>query len=102
MRTNRIGLPKELLDMKDRDDTSSIHVMDETRKYLLISYVVKKRITQKKFFILSTMLKYVKVTRDIRKKPNVIAFYDRTKRGLDVMNMTSGGLLQKSKAKDGH
>ena len=29
MRTNRIGLPKELLDMNDRDDTFTIHVMDE-------------------------------------------------------------------------
>lgn len=29
MRTNRNGLPKELLDMNDRDDTFTIHVMDE-------------------------------------------------------------------------
>ena len=49
-------------------------------KVLLVSYVVKKSSGIRNLLVLSTMHNDAKVTKDARKKPHVIAFYDNEKR----------------------
>ena len=90
LRTDRVGIPKEIKDVKDRDHPSTKYCYDKEGKALLISYVVKKKSGVRNVLVLSTMHKSVYTTRDERKKPQVITFYDRTKGGVDVMDMMSG------------
>ena len=59
---------------------------------MLVSYVVKKKSGKRNILMLTTMHKSVKITRDSRKKPNVITLYDCTKGGVDVMDMISSNL----------
>ena len=42
---------------------------------MLVSYVVKKKSGKRNILMLTTMHKSVKITRDSRKKPNVITLY---------------------------
>ena len=67
----------------------------KTNSIFLISYVVKKPSGKRNVFVLSTMHKNMKVARDIRKKPNVIAFYDRAKRSVNVIDIISGTFTTK-------
>ena len=72
-------------EVKDRDHPSTKYCYD-----LNVSYVVKKKAGVRNVLVLSTTHKTVYTTRDERKKPQVIRFYDRTKGGVDVMDMMSG------------
>ena len=93
LRSHRIGLPKELTtEVKDRDDLSVKYAFTEDGNIMLISYVVKKKSGKRNILMLTTMHKSVKITRDSRKKPNVITLYDCTKGGVDVMDMISSNL----------
>ena len=91
LKCHRIGLPKELTEVKDRDDLSVKYAFTEDGNIMLVSYVVKKKSGKRNILMLTTMHKSVKITRDSRKKPNntkrshtqldsrkqVIAFQDR-------------------------
>ena len=92
LRSHRIGLPKELTEVKDRDDLSVKYAFTEDGNIMLVSYVVKKKSGKRNILMLTTMHKSVKITRDSRKKPNVITLYDGTKSGVDVMDMISSNL----------
>ena len=92
LRSHRIGLPKELTDVKDRDDLSVKYAFPEDGNIMLVSYVVKKKSGKRNILMLTTMHKSVKITCDSRKKPNVITLYDCTKGGVDVMDMISSNL----------
>ena len=92
LRSHRIGLPKELTEVKDRDDLSVKYAFTEDGNIMLVSYVVKKKSGKRNILMLTTMRKSVKITRDSRKKPNVITLYDCTKGGVDVMDMISSNL----------
>ena len=52
---------------------------------MLTSYVVKKKSGKRNILLLSTMHDNVRCSRDERKKPNTICFYDKAKGGLDVV-----------------
>ena len=99
MRANRIGIPAEVKEMKNREDLSTMYVFAESHKLLLVSYVVQKRSGKRNVLVLSTMHNDVKITKDARRKPHVIAFYDRTKGGVDVMDMISGHFTTKFKTR---
>ena len=92
LRSHRIGLPKELTEVKDRDDLSVKYAFTEDGNIMLVSYVVKKKSGKRNILMLTTMHKSVKITRHSRKKPNVITLYDCTKGGVDVMDMISSNL----------
>ena len=92
LRSHRIGLPKELTEVKDRDDLSVKYAFTEDENIMLVSYVFKKKSGKRNILMLTTMHKLVKITRDSRKKPNVITLYDCTKGGVDVMDMISSNL----------
>ena len=98
MKANRIGIPRDISDMKDRD-LSTLYAVEEKEKLLLASYVVKKSSGKRNVLVLSTMHNNAKVTKDARKKPHVIAFYDRTKEGVDVMDMIAGFFTTKFKTR---
>ena len=92
LRSHRIGLPKELTEVKDRDDLSVKYAFTEDGNIMLVSYVVKKKSGKRNILMLTAMHKSVKITCDSRKKPNVITLYDCTKGGVDVMDMISSNL----------
>ena len=72
LRSHRIGLPKELTEVKDRDDISVKYAFTEDGNIVLVSYAVKKKSGKRNILMLTTMHKSVKITCDSRKKPNVI------------------------------
>ena len=90
LRSDRKGIPKELKETKERETPSIVYVYCTEEKSLMISYFVKTKSGSKNVLVLSTMHKEVLVTKDDRKKPHVICFYDRTKGGVDVMDMMAG------------
>ena len=76
MRANRTGIPKELVDMQNRDNKDIKFVYAKEDDMMLTSYVVKKKSGNRNILLLSTMHDDVKCGRDERKKPNTICFYD--------------------------
>ena len=54
------------------------------------SYVVKKKQGNRNILLLNTMHDDVRCSRDERKKPNTICFGDKTKGGVDVVDMVIG------------
>ena len=72
-----------------RDDQSVKYAYCEEIKSL-VSYLVKKKRGWKNVLVLNSMHRYVSVTNDARKKPDVIVFYDHTKGGVDVMDQMAG------------
>ena len=54
---------------------------------MLVSYVIKTKSGVKNVLVLSSMHRNALTTRDERKKPHVITFYNRTKGGVDMMDM---------------
>ena len=58
-------------------------------KIMLASYIDKKKSGKKNVILLSPMHDNVKITKDQWKKPSIHIMYDRTKRGVDVVNNLS-------------
>ena len=90
MRGNRKGIPKELVEMQNRDDKDIKFVYANEDDMMLTSYVVKKKSGKRNILLLSTMHDNVRCSRDERKKPNTICFYDKAKGGLDVVDVVIG------------
>jgi len=87
--TNRIGLPDELKDAKQREEfESTIHWDKDTGNLALCAYTTKSKSKGKKnVLVLSTMRPLMGITRDDGKlKPAVIKFYDFTKGGTDIVD----------------
>ena len=76
MRANRTGIPKELVDMQNRDNKDIKFVYAKEDDMMLTSYVVKKKSGNRNILLLSTMHDDVKCGRDEKKKPNTICSYD--------------------------
>ena len=94
---NAIGIPKDISDMKDREDLPTLYAVEDEKKLLLVSSVVKTSRGKRNVLVPSAMHNDVKVTKDARKKPHVFAFYDRTKGGVDVMDMIAAFFTTKFK-----
>ena len=90
MRSNRAGFPKEMKEIKSRESPSTLYTYNTDIKSVLVSYVIKTKPGVKNVLVLSSMHRNALTTRDERKKPHVITFYDRTKGGVDVMDMMAG------------
>ena len=99
MRANRKGIPKELVKMQNRDDKDIKFVYAYEDDMMLTSYVVKKKPGKRNILLLNTMHDDVRCSRDEGKKTNTTYFYDKTKRGLDVVGMVIGKCTTKYKTK---
>ena len=75
---------------KSRESPSTFYAYNTDIKSVLVSYVIKTKSGLKNVLVLSSMQRNVITTRDERKKPHVITFYDRTKGGVDKMGMMAG------------
>lgn len=80
MRKNKRVIPKQLLETRGRDVSSSMFVYDE--RSILVSYVPSKN---KTVVLLSTMHTQGDID-DQTKKPEVILFYNHTKGGVDTFD----------------
>ena len=72
---------------KSRESPSTVYAYNTDIKSVLVSYVIKTKSGVKNVLVLSSMHRNALTTRDERKKPHVITFYDRTKGEVDVMDM---------------
>ena len=87
--SNRAGIPKEMKETKFRESPSTLYAYSTNNKSVLLLYVIKTRSGVKNVLVLSSRHRNALTTRE-RKKPHVITFYDRTKGGVDVMDMMAG------------
>ena len=87
MRSDRAGTPKEMKETKSRESPSTLYAYNTDIKSVLVSYVIKIKPGVKNVLVLSSMHRKALTTRDERKKPHVITFYDKIKGGVDVMDM---------------
>ena len=100
LKENRIGIPKDIKDIKGRAEKSTIviHNNDGNTEKMMISYVDKKS-GLKNILVLSTMHDVVKLSSDERKKPHVMVFYDKMKGGIDVVDYISSFISTQMKSK---
>ena len=101
LKENRIGIPKDIKDIKGRAEKSTIviHNNNGNIEKMMVSYVDKKKSGLKNILVLSTMHDVVKLSRDERKKPHVMVFYDKTKGGVDVVDYISSFISTRMKSK---
>ena len=90
MRTNRKGIPKELVEMQNCDDKDIKFVYVNEDDMILKSHVVKEKSGKRNILLFSTMHDDVRCSQHERKKPHTICFYDKTKSGVDVVDMVTG------------
>jgi hypothetical protein len=92
IKSNRKGLPPTITSCTDRAHTSYKYVYNcAEKKMSLHSYVVKTKSKGKKnVLVLSTIPPIMGITKDDKKKPAIIKFYDFTKGGTDVMDQRIG------------
>ena len=90
MRSDRAGIPKEMKEIKSRESPSTLYAYNTDIKSVLVSYVIKTISDVKNVLVLTSMHRNAFTTRDERKKLYVLAFYDRTKGGVDLMDMMAG------------
>ena len=89
LKTNHIGLPDDLKNVKQRGEFESTMHLEKTEGYLsLCTYTTKSKSKGKKnILVLSTMRPLMGITCDDGKqRPAIIKFYDFTKGGTDVMD----------------
>ena len=84
------GILKEMKETKSCESPSILYAYNTDIKSVLLSYVIKTKSGVKNVLVLRSMHRNALTTRDERKKPHVITFYDRTKGGVDVMDMMAG------------
>jgi hypothetical protein len=81
MRQNKSIIPKELLSNRDRRVGSSVHCF--SNKMTLVSYVPKKN----KAVVLISSMHNTSELHPTTRKPEIICFYNKTKCGVDLMDM---------------
>ena len=97
--TNRIGLPDDLKDVKQRGEFESTMHWEKTEGDLsLCTYTTKSKSKGKNnVLVLLTMRPLMGITRNNGKhKPAIIKFYDFTKGGTDVMDQKTSKYFCKS------
>ena len=87
--SNRAGIPKEMKETKFRESPSTLYAYRTSNKSVLVLYVIKTRSGVKNVLVLSSRHRNALTTRE-RKKSHEITFYDRTKGGVDAMDMMAG------------
>ena len=88
MRTDRKGIAKEMKTLDGREEKSVLRwYKEDDERNMVVSYCDKKKSGMKNIIVLSTMHDNVRITKDQRKKPDVIVFYDYTKGGVDVVDL---------------
>ena len=85
--------------MQNRDDKDIKFVYENEDGLMFTSYVVNKKSGKRNILPLSTMHDDIRCSRDERKKPNTICFYDKTKGGVDVVDMVIGKYTNKYKTR---
>ena len=90
IRSDRAGTAKEIKETKSRERPSTLYAYNTDIKSVLVSYVIKTKPGVKNVLMLSSMHRNALTTRDEEKNPHAITFYDRTKGGVDVMEMMAG------------
>ena len=80
-----MGIPPEMLDIKDRDLLSYELYWRDDGKCNLSSYVVKTSKGKRNVMVLSTVEPLLGVTKEEKKKPAIMKFYDFTK-GTDIID----------------
>ena len=88
MKTGRRGIPKELLDVKDREVHSKTMHYELTEKDLaLCTYTTLPKSGSKKNVVVLTTCRPLRgQTKDDKAKPSVYKLYDFTKVGTDIMD----------------
>ena len=101
MEESRVGIPHEIHAVGAREPKSTIYMYnsDNAKEKMLISWIDKRKRGSKNILCLTTMHDSVKVSRDIRKKPHPLVFYDKTKGGVDIVDYVSGFLSTRMKSK---
>ena len=81
LQINRQGIPKEIKDLKDREQNSYEVYWEKTRGDMTLhSYAVKTKSTgDRNVFLLSTLQPHLGVTKNDKKKPAIYKVYDFTK-----------------------
>ena len=79
VRSYRADILKEMKETKSRESPSTLYAYNTDIKSLLVSYVIKTKSGLKNVLVLSSVHSNALTTRDERKKPHVLTFYDRTK-----------------------
>ena len=79
VRSDRASILKEMKETKFRESPSTIYAYNTYIKSVLVSYVIKPKSGLKNVLVLSSVHRNALTTRDERKKPHVLTFYDRTK-----------------------
>ena len=100
MKESRVGIPHEICAVGAREPKSTIYMYnsDNAKEKMLILWIDKKK-RGSKTSCLTTMHDSVKVSRDIRKKPHPLVFYDKTKGGVDIVDYISSFLSTFMKSK---
>lgn len=78
-----------MINMTGREDIA------DRSNILLTSFVVKKISGKHNILLFSTTHDEISTSKDERMKPNTICFYDKTKGGVDVVNITIGKYTRK-------
>ena len=99
MHHDRKGMPAELKPVAHREDKSVVHVHAENDNMILISWIDTKKSGKKNIILLSTLHDEIRVSRDQRRKPQPIVYYDHTKGGVDVVDLLSFSLSTRFKSK---
>ena len=89
MRLDRKGIPKELKEVKSREEKSVIFMQNDKNNISLVSYFDRKKSGEKNVIVLTTMHGTLKVTNSERKKKQVYVIYGHTKGEVDVVDLLS-------------
>ena len=101
MKENRVGMPPEIKRIENREERLTVFAYnsDNGKDKMLISYIDKKKSGKKNILALTTMYDTVRVSKDQRKKPDVLVFYDKTKGGVDVVDYVSSFISTRFKTR---
>ena len=101
LKHNRIGLPAELKDAKERDEHSTtLHYEESKKDIALCSYSVKSKSGGKKNVLMMTTTRPLlgKTKDDGKNKPALYKLYDFTKGGTDIVDQKIGSYTCKAKS----
>ena len=97
MQLDRKGIPKEIKDVSEREERSTLYFHAEKENIMVVLYFDKKKSGKKNVIVLTTMHNCVKITQDPRQKLQVHTFYDHTKGGIDIVDLSFKPFLHEGK-----
>ena len=100
MQHNRVGIPKELKTVENKEELSSGIFWEVGGAKRFVSYTVKTSKGKKNVIMLTTAERLLGVTMDGNKsKPALIKLYDFTKGGTDIVDQKMGFYSTKTKSR---